>query len=114
MKKFKRAVTDSLSTIKFEDGRYGINNLISIYSSVTGKTIEETEKEFDGKGYGDFKKAVGEAVIAELEPIQAKYNSLMENKDYLESVFKKGAEYAENIADNTLRNVYDKVGFPLK
>ena len=114
MKKFKRAVTDSESTIKFEEGRPGVCNLISIYSSVTGKTIEETEKEFDGKGYGDFKKAVGEAVVSELTPIQAKYNDLMNNKDYLEQVFNKGADYAKQIAEETLKKVYDKVGYILR
>ena len=111
MKKFKRAVTDSLSTIKYEEGRYGINNLLSIYCSVTGKSIADAEAEFDGKGYGDFKKAVAEAVIAELEPVQAKYKELMADTAYLESVFKKGAEKAGEIAKTTLAEVYDKIGF---
>ncbi len=111
MKKFKRAVTDSLSYVKFEEGRDAINNLLSIYCATTSKTIEEAEKEFEGKGYGDFKKAIAEAVIAELEPIQAKHKDLMENKDYLEGIYKSGAEKANEIAQSTLKTVYEKVGF---
>ncbi len=114
IKKFKRAVTDSLATVKFEEGRTAINNLMSIYGCVTGKEMSEIETEFEGKGYGDFKKAIGEAVVAELEPIQVKYNELMNNKDYLEAIFKKGAEKANEIAENTLQDVYGKVGFILK
>lgn len=111
MKKFKRAVTDSLSYVKFEEGRDAINNLLSIYCATTSKTIEEAEKEFEGKGYGDFKKAIAEAVIAELEPIQAKHKDLMENKDYLEGIYKSGAQKANEIAQSTLKTVYEKVGF---
>ena len=111
IKKFKRAVTDSLSTIKYEEGRDAINNLISIYSCVTGKEIPEVEAEFEGKGYGDFKKTIGEAVVAELEPIQKKYYELMDNKDYLENIFRKGAEKANEIAQETVKDVYSKIGF---
>ncbi len=111
MKKFKRAVTDSLSYVKFEEGRDAINNLLSIYCATTSKTIEEAEKEFEGKGYGDFKKAIAEAVIAELEPIQAKHKDLMENKNYLEGIYKSGAQKANEIAQSTLKTVYEKVGF---
>lgn len=111
MKKFKRAVTDSLSYVKFEEGRDAINNLLSIYCATTSKTIEEAEKEFEGKGYGDFKKAIAEAVIAELEPIQSKHKDLMESKDYLEGIYKSGAQKANEIAQSTLKTVYEKVGF---
>jgi tryptophanyl-tRNA synthetase len=111
MKKFKRAVTDSLSTIKQEEGRDAINNLLSIYCAVTSKTVEQAENEFDGKGYGDFKKAIGEAVIAELTPIQEEYARLMNNKDYLEKIYKDGALKANEIAEKTLKAVYEKVGF---
>ena len=114
MKKFKRAVTDSFGYVKYEEGRFAMNNLISIYCSTTGKTADEVEKEFEGKGYGDFKKAVAEAVIAELEPIQTEYAKLMEDKAYLESVLKAGGETAEAIAEKTLRDVYEKVGYILK
>ena len=110
-KKFKRAVTDSLSTIKHEEGRDAINNLLSIYCAVTSKTVEQAEKEFDGKGYGDFKKAIGEAVVAELTPIQEEYARLMNNKDYLEKIYKDGAMKANEIAEKTLKSVYNKVGF---
>lgn len=114
LKKFKRAVTDSYGYVKYEEGRFAMNNLISIYCSTTGKTAEDVEKEFEGKGYGDFKKAVAEAVIAELEPIQTEYAKLMDDKAYLESVLKAGAETAETIAEKTLRDVYEKVGYILK
>ena len=114
MKKFKRAVTDSFGYVKYEEGRFAMNNLISIYCSTTGKTADEVEKEFEGKGYGDFKKAVAEAVISELEPVQTEYAKLMEDKAYLEKVFKAGAERAEAIAEKTLRDVYEKIGYILK
>ena len=114
MKKFKRAVTDSFGYVKYEEGRFAMNNLISIYCSTTGKTADEVEKEFEGKGFGDFKKAVAEAVISELEPVQTEYAKLMEDKAYLETVFKAGAERAEAIAEKTLREVYEKIGYILK
>ena len=111
IKKIKRAQTDSLGCVKFEEGRFGINNLISIYGAVTRKTAEEIEAEFEGKGYGDFKKAIAEAVVAELEPIQNKYNELMNNKDYLKSVYTSGAVRAREIADETIRKVHKKIGY---
>lgn len=111
MKKFKRAVTDSFGYVKYEEGRFAMNNLISIYCSTTGKTAEEVEKEFEGKGYGDFKKAVAEAVISELEPIQTEYAKLMQDKAYLESVLKNGRETAKAIAEKTLKDVYAKIGY---
>ena len=114
MKKFKRAVTDSLGYVKYEEGRFAMNNLISIYCASTGKTADEVEKEFEGKGYGDFKKAVAEAVISDLEPLQAEYNRLMDDKAYLESIFKQGSEKASAIAEKTLKVVYDKLGYILK
>ena len=111
MRKFKRAVTDSESEIVFRDGKDGINNLLTIYSAVTGKTIDESVKEFDGKGYGDFKLAVGEAVADCLAPIQQKFNELSKDKAYVENVYKTGAERASYLAWKTLRKVYKKVGF---
>lgn len=110
-KKIKRAVTDSDSSVKRGEGKEGVENLMNIYSSFTGKTLEEIESEFSGKGYGDFKNAVAEAVISEIEPIQKRYNDLMNNKDYLESIYKKGAERASFAAEKTLRKVYKKIGF---
>lgn len=111
MRKFKRAVTDSESEVAFRDGKDGINNLLSIYSAVTGKTIEEAEKEFAGKGYGDFKLAVGEAVADCLAPIQEKFYQLEKDKAYVQNVYKEGAERASYLAWKTMRKVYKKVGF---
>ncbi len=111
IRKFKRAVTDSDSKVVYADGKEGINNLISIYSVVTGKSIAEVEKEFDGKGYGDFKLAVGEAVAQTLAPIREKYEYLLKNKDYLVSIYTKNAEIASKIAARTLSKVYKKTGF---
>jgi len=111
MRKFKRAVTDSEAVIRYDvKNKPGVSNLMSIYSSVTGKTLEQIENEFEGKGYGDFKTAVGEAVVETLRPIQEEYNKLMESKDYLQDVMKKGAEAAGRIAGKTLSKVYRKIG----
>lgn len=111
MRKFKRAVTDSDGEIAYKDGKFGINNLINIYSAITGKTVDETVSEFSGKGYGDFKIAVGEVVADELKPIRERYEDLRKNKDYLESVYKTGAEGAYKISNRTLNKVKRKVGF---
>ncbi len=111
MRKFKRAVTDSDSEVRFADGKDGINNLINIYTSVTGKTIEETEKEFDGCGYGVFKEAVGVAVSEHLKPVREKYDEIIKDKVYLESIYKSGAERANYVARKTLSKVYRKIGF---
>ena len=110
IRKFKRAVTDSGSEIIYREDKPGISNLIDIYGCVTGKTREETEKEFDGKGYGDFKLAVGEAVAAELEPLQKRYQELMADKTYLDSMIKMNDEKAAYYSNKTLRKVQKKVG----
>ncbi|MCH5324017.1 MAG: tryptophan--tRNA ligase [Eubacterium sp.] len=111
IRKFKRAVTDSDTVVKYAEGKDGINNLMSIYSAVTGKTYEEIEKEFDGKGYGDFKLAVGEATADRLAPIQAEYARLAADKKYIEECMKLGAEKAFKTTRKTLQKVYKKVGF---
>lgn len=111
MKKIKSAVTDSEACVRYAEGKEGINNLMTIYSCCTGKSFEEIEKEFEGKGYGDFKTAVGEAVCAELAPIQARYKELINDKKYLEECMKKGAEAATRISQRTLDKVMKKVGF---
>ncbi len=111
IRKIKRAVTDSEAEVAYREGKDGVNNLLTIYSTVTGKSIGEAENEFAGKGYGDFKAAVGEAVAENLRPIQEKYAELMKNKDYLEAVYKNGAEQAGRIAARTLNKVKKKVGF---
>ena len=111
MKKFKRAVTDSEACVRYAEGKDGINNLMGIYSCITGKSYEEIEKEFEGRGYGDFKTAVGEAVVAELEPIQQRYNELIRDKAYLEKCYSEAAPRAEAIARRTLQKVMKKVGY---
>ncbi|MBO5007640.1 MAG: tryptophan--tRNA ligase [Clostridia bacterium] len=111
MRKFKKAVTDSEGEIAYREGKSGINNLINIYSGITGKTPDEVVAEFAGKGYGDFKMAVGEVVADELKPIREKYDDLRKNKDYLETIYKTGAERAYRISNKTLSKVKRKVGF---
>ena len=111
MKKFKRAVTDSEARVYYGENKAGINNLMGIYSCITGKSYAEIEKEFEGRGYGDFKTAVGEAVVKELEPIQARYNELIKDKAYLEQCYSEAAPRAEAIARRTLQKVMKKVGY---
>lgn len=113
MRKFKRAVTDSDMKVCLGENKAGINNLIGIYSAVTGKTAEKIEKEFDGRGYGDFKCAVGEAVAEELRPIKEKYDTFIADKKQLEDIYKAGAERAAYTANKTLSKVMKKVGFVL-
>lgn len=113
VRKFRRAVTDSDSTVRYAEGKDGINNLMSIYSSFTGKSYNEIESEFEGKGYGDFKTAVGETVSDGLKPIRTEFNRLMTDKSYLESVMKQGAEQAGRLAERTLKKVQKKLGFVL-
>jgi len=111
MKKFKSAVTDSEMCVRYAEGKDGINNLMTIYSAVTGDSLEKIESDFAGKGYGDFKKAVGEAVVAELEPFQKKYNEIIADKQYLKECQQKGAEKALRVSSHTLGKVMKKVGF---
>lgn len=111
IKKFKRAVTDSGSEVRAAEDKPGVTNLLTIYSAVSGKTIEEAEKEFAGQGYGTFKQAVGEAVAAELAPVRKRFEELSKDKGYVEETYKKGAETAAKIAYKTLNKVYKKVGF---
>ncbi len=111
IKKFKKAVTDSEALVKYDPERPGIANLMSIYSVFTGKSFDEIEREFDGKGYGDFKLAVGEACADSLSVIREKYDALIADKAYLEAVMKNGSEKAARVAYKTLSKVYRKVGF---
>lgn len=114
MRKFKRAMTDSDTErcVRYApDEKPGVANLMQIYGSVTGKTFEEIEREFDGMGYGAFKPAVGEAVVECLRPIREEAERLLKDKSYLESVYHAGAEKASYVANKTLRKVYKKVGF---
>ena len=111
MKKFKKAVTDSEGIVKYNpETKPGISNLMEIYSVITGKTKEEIEKEFEGQGYGFFKEAVGKAVVEKLKPVQEKYKELQENPEYLENIYRKGAEQARIIATKTIEDVKRKVG----
>ncbi|MBR6935554.1 MAG: tryptophan--tRNA ligase [Clostridia bacterium] len=112
MKKFKKAVTDSEAEVRYdEENKPGVSNLINIYGAVTDKSVSDVEKEFEGARYGDFKMAVGQAVIDALTPIREKYEQLMNDKAYLNSVLKSGREKASEIASATLYDVYEKVGF---
>lgn len=110
MNKFKRAVTDSETHVCFREGKDGINNLMTIYSCFTGKTMEEIEKEFDGKGYGDFKMAVGETVADALAPIKTRFDELIKDRAYLKATWQKGDEIAYKISKRTLDKVKHKIG----
>lgn len=111
IRKFKRAVTDSDTEVRYAEGKDGINNLMTIYSCVTGKTYDEIQSEFAGKGYGDFKLAVGETVADHLEPVRTKFAQLMSDKAYLKKCYTEGAEKAQKITQRTVSKVYHKVGF---
>lgn len=110
MRKFRRAVTDSGCEVKRGEGKEGVENLMSIYGAVTEKTFEEIEKEFEGKGYGDFKAAVGEAVADSLLPMQEEYKRITAEKGYLEKCMREGAEKAFAASRKTLQKVSKKVG----
>ena len=111
LRKFKRAVTDSDTEVCYREGKDGINNLMSIYSVVTGKTYDEITAEFAGKGYGDFKTAVGEAVADHLEPVRTEYARLSADKAYLTECMTNGAQQAYRLTSKLLRKVYRRVGF---
>jgi len=113
MKKFKSAVTDSEMSVRYAEGKDGINNLMTIYSAVTGDSFDKIEADFAGKGYGDFKAAVGEAVVEELKPVQEKFKQLMNDKAYLTECQKNGAEIASRIGQRTLNKAMKKIGFLL-
>ena len=110
VRKFKRAITDSDMEIRYGEGKDGINNLLTIYSVVTGKTIAEAEAEFSGKGYGDFKLAVGEAVADHLKPVRERCAELRSDKGQLESFYHAGADKALYTSQKTLSKVYKKIG----
>ncbi len=111
IRKFRRAVTDSGSEVARGEGKEGIGNLMTIYGAFTGKSDEEITREFAGRGYGDFKLAVGEACADALAPVQAEFSRLIADKAYLESVMKAGAEAASFAARKTLSKVKRKLGF---
>ena len=107
-------VVNSDTVVQYAEGKDGINNLMTIYSCFTGKTFEEIEKEFEGKGYGDFKIAVGEVCADGLAPMQAEFKRLMADKAYLENLMRDSADQASYIARKTLSKVYRKIGFLAK
>ncbi len=111
IRKFKRAVTDSEACVRFSDEKPGISNLMTIYSAVTGKSLDEIEKEFEGKGYGDFKLAVGETVADTLNPIKQRYDDIIKDKKALEALYREGAQKAEYVARKTYFKAMKKVGF---
>lgn len=111
VRKIKRAVTDSEGEVAFREGKDGINNLLGIYCAVTDKTIKQAEDWFAGKGYGAFKAEVAEVVVECLRPVQQRFKELSQNKDYVEGVYKSGAQRAGSLAYKTLRKVYRKIGF---
>ena len=113
IRKFKRAVTDSGSEVRMAEDKPGISNLITIYSAVTGKSTADVEREFEGKGYGDFKLAVGEAVADALAPIKQKHDEIIKDKKAMEQLYKAGAEKAEYVSRKTYFKAMKKVGFVL-
>ncbi len=112
LRKFKKAVTDSEAAVRFDPAaKPGVSNLLTIYCTATGKTMEEAEQTFSDQGYGVFKPAVAEAVIERLRPIREEGERLMADKAYLQSVYREGAERAQRLANRTLAKVHRKVGF---
>jgi len=111
VKKIKRAVTDSDNTVRYAEDKAGISNLMSILSAITGKSVEAVEADFAGKGYGDLKSAVAEAVVEELKPLQERYRQIRADKAYLNAIMKEGAETAYANSQRLLRKVYKKIGF---
>ena len=112
-RKFKRAITDSDTErcVHYDpENKPGVSNLMSIYSSVTGLSFEEIERDFDGKGYGVFKPAVGDAVIEALRPVRENASRYLADKEYLRSVYTDGAARAQAVARKTLRKVYKRIG----
>ena len=97
--------------MRYAEGKDGVNNLMAIYSAVTGLTFEQIEHDFDGKGYGDFKTAVGEAVVEHLRPIRERYEQLIKDKAYLEDCYRKADEIALKISSRTMGKVMKKIGF---
>ena len=110
-RKIKRAVTDSIGVVKYSDDQPGVKNLLTIYSKLSGESIESIVEKYEGKGYGDFKGDLAEIVVENLRPIRIKAENLLKDKENLEEIYLKGAEKAEKIARKTLRKVYKKIGF---
>jgi len=114
IRKFKRAVTDSEACVRYTDAQPGIKNLIDIFSACSGMSPEQIVADFEGKGYGDFKMAVGESVVNVLKPIQDRFYELQKDKAYIDGIIKDNADKAQYYANKTLRKVQKKIGFPEK
>lgn len=114
MNKMKRAVTDSLATVNYSDDQPGLKNIINIYCSCTGKTVEEALKDFDGLGYGVIKERTGEAIVSVLSPIQKEYTKIISDKGYITEIAALGRDKAAYSANKMLNKVYKKVGFAQK
>lgn len=113
MNKVKRAVTDSDAEVRFDrENKAGIANLMEIYGCFEGISMEEVANRFEGKGYGDFKREVGEVIVEGLRPLQTRFKDLEKNKDYIDAILKKNGETANYLAQKTLRKVKKKVGLP--
>lgn len=112
IRKFKRAVTDSEARICYCDEQPGIKNLLEIYCTLSGKSPDEAVREFEGRGYGDLKMAVGETVVDALRPVQEEFARLSRDKAYIDGIIKENADKANYYATKTLRKVQKKVGFP--
>lgn len=110
-RKIKRAVTDSLGVVTYNDEQSGLKNLLTIYSIFSKENVEDIVSRYEGQGYGKLKEDLAEVVVEGLSPIQEKFSNFMNNKDYLEKIYKEGADKAEYQAMKTLRKVYKKVGF---
>lgn len=110
-RKIKRAVTDSVGVVRYSDEQMGIKNLITIYSKLSGESVDDIVNRYEGQGYGKFKEDTAEVIIEALRPIREKVDYLLSNRDYLEKVYMDGANKAERAAAKTLRKVYKKVGF---
>lgn len=114
-KKLKKAVTDSENCVRYDkENKPGVSNLMTIYGLIEGKSMEEVEQEFAGKGYGDFKTAVAEVIVKKLEPLQNKYDELLKSPDKLKAIYEMGARKAAERADRIVNEVYEKVGLILK
>lgn len=111
IKKFKSAVTDSGSGVYRAPDKEGVANLMTIYSAFTGKTDEQITAEFEGRGYGDFKLAVGETVADALAPVKAEFDRLIADRAYLAQCYTAGAEKAMRISKRTRDKIYKKMGF---
>lgn len=111
IRKIKRAVTDSVGEVNYSDDQPGIKNLINIYSAFSGEEIDTIVDRYKGKGYGDFKNDLAEVIVDTLVPLQERYNKIIGDKDYLEGIYREGAEKASKASRKTLRKVYKKVGF---